>query len=300
MMVFFVDWELWQEMTFVLACCIVAVFVVGLLRLWLTTRTVRRLEIIDEEKRARASEMRHCGIDIWRADDIPFGVRALQTGVEVDGIWISHPYQSESSQAPSSATLMGGDIEERKERSKASHSENLPTDLKLRHTPEHLTFDSPLHAEQSSLKLASSVRLARNNAEVTSHTCGGPNTNRSGIHGDVWLYVPSGWHNQGPSTGETPCAGHMPDRSISAGLSSTEVVEVNPSTVISGTVCPNTATKKTHVKLEAPLHARKVRPVPETSTTNLSSELAEARLPHFQPGPAQLRKKIAPKPDDFR
>lgn len=51
--------------------------------------------------------MAYCGMDTGRVDDIPFGVRAIQQGVEVDGIWISHSVSGNGSQAASSATLPG-------------------------------------------------------------------------------------------------------------------------------------------------------------------------------------------------
>ncbi|ERS96018.1 hypothetical protein HMPREF1624_07554 [Sporothrix schenckii ATCC 58251] len=102
--VFFVSWALWEEMTFVLACAIAVVFLIGLFKLWRTSRQVRRQEIIDEEKRARLTEMRKVGMSSSPTarsaaaarkqrtnSDIPFGIRAIQTGVEVDGIWISRP-----------------------------------------------------------------------------------------------------------------------------------------------------------------------------------------------------------------
>ncbi|TEA18854.1 hypothetical protein C8034_v010506 [Colletotrichum sidae] len=93
MATFFVDWELWQQMTFCLACAIVVVFVMGFIKLWWSNRIMERLEIIDAEKRAHASEMASTGLPPLqrKQSDIPFGVRAIQSGIEVDGIWISRP-----------------------------------------------------------------------------------------------------------------------------------------------------------------------------------------------------------------
>lgn len=70
---------------------IVAVFCAGLVKLWLNNRLMRKQEVLDEEKRARYTEMRRSGLQVKRANDIPFGVRAIQSGVEVEGIWISRP-----------------------------------------------------------------------------------------------------------------------------------------------------------------------------------------------------------------
>jgi hypothetical protein len=68
---------------------------------------MRRHEIIDEEKRARLSLMSYCGIHNMRTPEIPFGIRAIQSGIEVEGIWISRPKSPESYQATPSATLVG-------------------------------------------------------------------------------------------------------------------------------------------------------------------------------------------------
>ncbi|QSZ29123.1 hypothetical protein DSL72_003633 [Monilinia vaccinii-corymbosi] len=88
---FFNSWQLWEKMTFVLGCAIVAVFCAGYIKLLWTNRMVARQEIIDEEKRIKIQELRQSGqfIETKKDVDIPFGVRAIQSGIQVDGIWIS-------------------------------------------------------------------------------------------------------------------------------------------------------------------------------------------------------------------
>lgn len=76
---------------------------------------MRKQEIIDEEKRARFTEMRKAGVPVSAkrgGPEIPFGVRAIQRGVEVDGIWISRPTTpavETKSRLQSMTTLTGTD-----------------------------------------------------------------------------------------------------------------------------------------------------------------------------------------------
>ncbi|POS86639.1 hypothetical protein EPUL_002912 [Erysiphe pulchra] len=67
------------------------------------TRFMKKQEIMDEEKRARRQELRVSNqrCDARGKHEIPFGIRAIQSGIQVDGIWISNP----NTPVPSEVTL---------------------------------------------------------------------------------------------------------------------------------------------------------------------------------------------------
>lgn len=86
------------------------VFAFGFVRLWRSNRTMRRLELLDEEKRARTSVISHCGIEALRPPEIPFGIRALKHGIQVEGIWISRPNTPESRHTAPLATPVASSL----------------------------------------------------------------------------------------------------------------------------------------------------------------------------------------------
>jgi hypothetical protein len=67
------------------------VFCAGLLKLWWAERRSKKHAIVDEEKRRTIEELRKTGqlVERKRPPEVPFGVRAIESGIEVDGIWIS-------------------------------------------------------------------------------------------------------------------------------------------------------------------------------------------------------------------
>ncbi|KAF3000222.1 hypothetical protein E8E13_007327 [Curvularia kusanoi] len=91
---FFNSWALWQKMTFVLACGIVVTIFLGLLKLWYDRSKIRKYSKVNKGKEAATPEMLEAQ-PVQRVqaeemkDDIPFGVRAIESGIEVDGVWIS-------------------------------------------------------------------------------------------------------------------------------------------------------------------------------------------------------------------
>ncbi|KAK8028050.1 hypothetical protein PG991_005106 [Apiospora marii] len=63
--------------------------------------------------------MRKSGLPVGKKADIPFGVRAIQSGIQVDGIWISRPGTPNSGTLATSMTLGGDSDDEPKGKEKA-------------------------------------------------------------------------------------------------------------------------------------------------------------------------------------
>lgn len=74
-----------------MGAAIVAVFLIGYAKLCWRNRIVHKQELVDEEKRTRIQQLRSSGQLVESSKhDVPFGVRAIQSGIQVDGIWISN------------------------------------------------------------------------------------------------------------------------------------------------------------------------------------------------------------------
>jgi hypothetical protein len=90
---FFNSWDLWQKMTFVLAMGIVAAIGAGFIKLMFQKYKLRKYTKVDKGKQAQTPEMLEAQpvarINEETKDEIPFGIRAIQSGIEVDGVWIS-------------------------------------------------------------------------------------------------------------------------------------------------------------------------------------------------------------------
>ena len=90
---FFNSWQLWQKMTFVLACGIFITIFLGLLKLAYDRNKMRKYTKVDKGKKTQTPEMLEAQpvttASLESKDEIPFGIRAIQSGIEVDGVWIS-------------------------------------------------------------------------------------------------------------------------------------------------------------------------------------------------------------------
>ncbi|RSL67456.1 hypothetical protein CEP54_003181 [Fusarium duplospermum] len=187
----------------VLGCCIVLVFAIGLVKLWWTNRAMRRLEIIDEEKRARVSLMSHCGIENLRPPEIPFGIRAIQNGVQVEGIWISRPDTPESNHKTPGATLVGHRVEMSKgkgrmiELGKTCPNPSIESQSISTHQPQQDDTISPVEPFNYHTQLGQSMSTPPH-----QHLCSGRQRNwrRSDTSTSMSLRDPFGTPAQTPTT----------------------------------------------------------------------------------------------------
>lgn len=97
----------------------------GLAKLWWSNRQLRKHQVIDDERQARIHDMRQSGIETTPLDEIPFGVRALESGVVVQGIWVSasnSPGHGSRPSSPASPIVQDGERSKGKEKMRASIS----------------------------------------------------------------------------------------------------------------------------------------------------------------------------------
>jgi hypothetical protein len=102
-----VDSALTNLTTQVLACGIVGTIGLGLIKLSYDKHKLRKYSKVDKGRQAQSSEMLEAQpvtqVMDESKDEIPFGIRAIQSGVEIDGVWIS---RSNTSVGSSRASIM--------------------------------------------------------------------------------------------------------------------------------------------------------------------------------------------------
>ncbi|KAG8533267.1 uncharacterized protein KY384_002050 [Bacidia gigantensis] len=102
---FWNSWQLWERMCFVLASGIIVVIALGCLKLTYNHWRLRKYTKIRADRLARRLETQHsASVRRGRAKEVPFGVRALEKGVEVEGVWNSK-VNTPAPSAPASPTL---------------------------------------------------------------------------------------------------------------------------------------------------------------------------------------------------
>ncbi|KAE9975751.1 hypothetical protein EG328_003003 [Venturia inaequalis] len=80
---FFTGWALWEKMTFILALCIVMAMGLGGCRNVYTRWRLRQYTSVSIKHPTPNM------VEAQTTDEIPFGIKAIERGVEVEGVWIS-------------------------------------------------------------------------------------------------------------------------------------------------------------------------------------------------------------------
>lgn len=149
-------------MTFCLGSAIFLVFLAGLVKLFFKNRLVRKHTILDEEKRARQQEMQSTGLPLPRKFDIPFGVRAIQSGIEVDGIWVSRPNTPADSDANSRApSVANAELKGKEKASAARAPTRQPTiqSIESQASPRPSPRIRPVSSQTAELVTPAGVRM---------------------------------------------------------------------------------------------------------------------------------------------
>ncbi|KAI4249085.1 MAG: hypothetical protein LQ352_005725 [Teloschistes flavicans] len=107
--VFWNSWQLWEKLCFVMGAAIVVVLFAGMIKLAHTHWKLRKYTALAKTKAAQKEE------DLQRqpsavrrkknGNDIPFGIRAIESGIEVDGVWISRS-NTPANSTPGSPSLL--------------------------------------------------------------------------------------------------------------------------------------------------------------------------------------------------
>ncbi|CAI7576635.1 unnamed protein product [Penicillium manginii] len=80
-MQFWVGWELWEKLSVAL------VLVYAYCSLVYTRWKIQRYAVIEARQKEEDAEL----FPMLKRDDIPFGARALERGIQIEGIWVSNP-----------------------------------------------------------------------------------------------------------------------------------------------------------------------------------------------------------------
>ncbi|KAF3483246.1 uncharacterized protein GIQ15_02570 [Arthroderma uncinatum] len=93
---FWTDWELWEQMCFVLGCLITLVLLYGTGVHIYNSWRIKKIGAAEALKRSREEET----VGTKDLDLIPFGSRALESGIEIEGIWVSRTNTPHASPIP--------------------------------------------------------------------------------------------------------------------------------------------------------------------------------------------------------
>ncbi|PPJ53696.1 hypothetical protein CBER1_00888 [Cercospora berteroae] len=90
-MAFFTAWATWQKLVFILAGAIVITVLLGCAKVAHTQYKLRAYNAVAERDKTEGAMHRQMSQRRRQqtTNDVPFGIRAIESGIEVDGVWVS-------------------------------------------------------------------------------------------------------------------------------------------------------------------------------------------------------------------
>ncbi|RMZ22992.1 hypothetical protein D0859_12972 [Hortaea werneckii] len=161
-----------------LGCAMVATLLIGCVKLGYTRWQLRKYTMLAEQEKKEQSLARQMSQRRSRPygtskDEIPFGIRALESGIEVDGVWVSRPNTPESHSGQSSATSVGlkqpnrtsFDYDLEKQRYPVSDrplaKSTLPSARRESSTPDRANYTEQMFSKQSSRDSSPDVTIQK-------------------------------------------------------------------------------------------------------------------------------------------
>ncbi|EMD00709.1 hypothetical protein BAUCODRAFT_29069 [Baudoinia panamericana UAMH 10762] len=161
---------MWEKLCFVLACAIVVVLLAGTTKLGYTHWRLRKYVAVAEKEKKEQAIQRQMS-QRRRHDETPFGIRALENGIEVEGVWVSRPNTPDSATRENSVGSLVLQQYQRRSGDLALHEQPPPI-----HTRDWSSSSSTSAGPPSSAfdRAVSAERLPSSNASIDSRYDGGP------------------------------------------------------------------------------------------------------------------------------
>ncbi|KAF1826454.1 uncharacterized protein K489DRAFT_116334 [Dissoconium aciculare CBS 342.82] len=156
---FFTSWATWEKLVFILACAIVVTILLGCVKLvyvhWQLRKHTKAVELGDDEQviRRQMSQRRRAQ---RIKNEVPFGIRAIEEGIEVEGVWISRTNTPEPlSRESSGASLIPKSNQPAPDETVSGHDNSTETgilveDIDDDHRSRHQSLEAQARLESQS------------------------------------------------------------------------------------------------------------------------------------------------------
>ncbi|KAL7273199.1 hypothetical protein RUND412_003956 [Rhizina undulata] len=163
---------LWEKMLLVLAAAMALTLFAGIVKVIYTSFRIKKYTQLAAARKSHLENVRNSrNVIQLKSDDVPFGIRAIEAGIEVEGIVISRPSTPNSSRPnQSQLTLVGSDADSLKSGNNGPLSPGMPHVTVARSYTPPVQQNRPLMVYQPSPYLALPPASRRGGSGTGSNT----------------------------------------------------------------------------------------------------------------------------------